>query len=116
MKYEVRQKKGKNCIAEIAELILASFKRKSGIVYCFSQKDCETAAAYLVKAGISAAPYHAGLGIEIRNRTQDDWVQDKIRVVCATIAFGMGIDKPDVRYCFTEDSIRYFYYWISTKN
>merc|ERR1719354_9697 len=98
LKYEVRQKKGKSCILEIAELILASFKRKSGIVYCFSQKDCETAAGHLVKAGISAAPYHAGLGFEVRNRTQEDWVQDKIRVVCATIAFGMGIDKPDVRY------------------
>jgi len=67
-------------------------------VYCFSQRDCESAATFLLKAGIKAAPYHAGLGYDLRNKTQNDWVQDKIRVVCATIAFGMGIDKPDVRF------------------
>jgi len=98
LKYEVRQKKGKSVIKEISDVILANFKKQSGIVYCLSKRDCDQTATALVQAGIKAAPYHAGLDTVLRNRTQDDWIQDKIRVVCATIAFGMGIDKPDVRY------------------
>jgi len=98
LKYKVIQKKGKGGIDDIVSIIEKQFKNKSGIVYCLSKKDCDSTAQDLRKAGVKAKPYHAGLGKEVRSKTQDMWVQDKIRVVCATIAFGMGIDKPDVRF------------------
>jgi len=98
LKYKVMNKKGKGGMDDIVSVILTQFKNKSGIVYCLSKKDCDSAAQDLRKAGVKAKPYHAGLGKEERSKTQDMWVQDKIRVVCATIAFGMGIDKPDVRF------------------
>ena len=70
----------------------------AGIVYCLSRKGAEDAAALLRDAGIAALPYHAGLPKEERTASQESFVRDDIRVICATVAFGMGVDKPDVRY------------------
>jgi bloom syndrome protein len=99
LQYEVRDKKGKgSTLKDIIALILKQWPKKSGIVYCFSRKECEDTAAELRKAGVSAVPYHAGLGDAERTKSQDNWIKDRVHVVCATIAFGMGIDKPDVRF------------------
>ena len=71
---------------------------ESGIVYCLSRKSCETVAAKLIANGIDADFYHAGLTSEERNETQEKFIRDDLKVVCATIAFGMGIDKSNVRW------------------
>ena len=103
LRYEIRQKKGK-VVKEMAALIKSDFHKnrryQSGIVYCLSKKDCEETARELstLVPGLTARPYHAGLAKELRSDTQDAWVQDRVHVVCATIAFGMGIDKADVRF------------------
>lgn len=76
---------------------------ESGIVYCQARKTAESLAEKLVSDGVSAAPYHAGLeGIE-RTRNQEAFLRDETRVVCATIAFGMGINKPNVRFVIHYD-------------
>lgn len=71
---------------------------KSGIVYCFSRADTEKIAEYLSKSRIPALPYHAGLSARARTEIQELFIANEVRVICATVAFGMGIDKPDVRY------------------
>ena len=76
---------------------------ESGIVYCQSRRSAEAMAAALAKAGVSAEPYHAGLDAKARSRTQERFLRDEIRVVCATIAFGMGINKPNVRFVIHAD-------------
>ncbi|MDP2434664.1 MAG: ATP-dependent DNA helicase RecQ [archaeon] len=97
--YEVRKKKGaKATVDEIAEFIQTCYPRESGIVYCFSRKETETVAAALSERGVSSTFYHANLSSEERNSLQEKWTRDKVQVICATIAFGMGIDKPDVRF------------------
>ena len=78
-------------------------ERKSGIIYCLSRKKVEELAEVLVANDIKAAPYHAGLESAKRSQTQDDFLMEKIDVIVATIAFGMGIDKPDVRYVLHYD-------------
>jgi ATP-dependent DNA helicase RecQ len=75
----------------------------SGIVYCGSRKRTEALASILMAAGMKAAAYHAGLEPELRTATQEAFVRDDIQVIVATVAFGMGIDKPDVRYVLHVD-------------
>ena len=76
---------------------------KSGIIYCQSRKTTERLAARLIQQGHQAVPYHAGLSSEERSRHQDLFQEDEVQIVCATIAFGMGINKPDVRFVIHYD-------------
>jgi ATP-dependent DNA helicase RecQ len=78
-------------------------KRESGIVYCQSRKSAEKVAAQLNERGIPARPYHAGLSADERNENQELFLRDEARVICATIAFGMGINKPNVRFVIHYD-------------
>ncbi|MCU0294276.1 MAG: RecQ family ATP-dependent DNA helicase, partial [Thermoanaerobaculaceae bacterium] len=89
-----------------AEQLLAFLRARpgdSGIVYCLSRRRTEEVAARLVAEGIAAAPYHAGLPAARRTKVQDDFLGDRLQVVVATVAFGMGIDKPDVRFVVHHD-------------
>lgn len=78
--------------------IINKYKGESGIIYCSSRKSTEDLAARLTKNGHSATCYHAGLDPDIRSQTQDRFLQNEVDIICATIAFGMGIDKPDIRF------------------
>lgn len=78
-------------------------KGESGIVYCWSRKGAESLAESLCAAGFAAATYHAGLSPDARAANQDAFLRDDIRIICATIAFGMGIDKPNVRFVVHYD-------------
>ena len=77
--------------------LLSKWRDSPAIVYCFSRQDTEDLAASLRGQGWSARAYHAGLGAEERRRTQEDFSRDRVPIIVATIAFGMGVDKPDVR-------------------
>ena len=99
--YEVRTKT-KNIEADIIRFIKHN-KGKSGIIYCLSRKKVEEIASILQVNGISAVPYHAGLDAKTRARHQDMFLMEDVEVVVATIAFGMGIDKPDVRFVIHHD-------------
>ena len=91
---KVRESIGKLCSAR---------KGESGIVYTLSRAAAESTAEYLNKLGIRALPYHAGLSSEDRTLTQDAFIRDDVDVICATVAFGMGIDKSNVRYVIHRD-------------
>jgi len=98
LKYIVTPKTGAKCLEDIIKLIKTKFSRASGIIYCLSRKDCDSTAEKLQIANIKAVSYHAGMTDKNREKVQKDWITDVHRIVCATIAFGMGIDKPDVRF------------------
>ncbi|GMT18935.1 hypothetical protein PFISCL1PPCAC_10232, partial [Pristionchus fissidentatus] len=88
--------------AKALQKVLTEMKKlypgKSGIVYCLSRAECEKVASSLQSEGFTAEEYHAGLTNERRTDVQSRWINNRIQVICATIAFGMGIDKPDVRF------------------
>ena len=99
--YEVRPKTA-NVDKDIIKFIKNN-PEKSGIIYCLSRKKVEELAEILQANGINARPYHAGMDSATRTQNQDDFLMEKIDVIVATIAFGMGIDKPDVRYVIHYD-------------
>lgn len=99
--YTVRSKSsvGKVVVDEIAEFIQESYSNsESGIVYCFSRKECEQVAAELRERGIAADYYHADMDVNAREKVHTWWSKNKLQVIVGTVAFGMGINKPDVRF------------------
>ncbi|RMB94162.1 hypothetical protein DUI87_28967 [Hirundo rustica rustica] len=106
LKYDVLPKKPKKVAMDCLEWIKKYHPHDSGIIYCLSRHECDTTAAILQKEGLAALAYHAGLTDSNRDLVQQKWVNQEgcqnmiisFQVICATIAFGMGIDKPDVRY------------------
>jgi RecQ family ATP-dependent DNA helicase len=97
--YHVKPK-GKHdvTIEDMVEWINKNYANESGIIYCLSKKDSEKVAEALTKKNISCVVYHAGLDNNLRQKNAQIWRQNKVKVIVATIAFGMGIDKPDVRF------------------
>ncbi|XP_054159168.1 uncharacterized protein LOC128957435, partial [Oppia nitens] len=111
LKFEVRMK-GFNSYNDILRMLRTNFARQSGIIYCLARKECDQLAKRLARDGIKAVAYHAGLKDPERKRIQNDWLINNYYVICATIAFGMGIDKPDVRFIIhntISKSIEHYY-------
>jgi ATP-dependent DNA helicase RecQ len=100
LRYRVIPKK--NPIVFLLQYI-SQHRNDPGIIYCLSKKETEEIAAELKKRGFSAIAYHAGLSNQVREAVQDAFIRNTVTVVCATVAFGMGIDKPDVRYVIHYD-------------
>lgn len=96
IRYRVRQKN--NARAQLLQFINAEHPQDSGIVYCLSRKKVDQTAQWLEEQGIKALPYHAGLSTSVRQKHQERFLREDEIVIVATVAFGMGIDKPDVRY------------------
>lgn len=94
---EIEVRPATNRVAQILQFV-EKREGESGIIYCLSRKGTETLAEKLQNKGIEATAYHAGLNFEQRSKVQEDFIFDKTKVVCATVAFGMGIDKSNVRY------------------
>lgn len=101
--YEIRPKKNDEAVLKNIVGFVRQREGKSGIVYVINRKTTEKVAELLNVNGFKAAPYHAGLDGKVRSKTQDDFLMERIDVVVATIAFGMGIDKPDIRYVIHYD-------------
>jgi ATP-dependent DNA helicase RecQ len=100
LQYRILQKK--DALNTISTYV-RQHRDDSGIIYCLSKKETEDLAEKLRKSGFKARAYHAGLSKKIRENVQDAFIHDNITIVCATIAFGMGIDKPDVRFVIHYD-------------
>ena len=83
--------------------MLERYKDQSGIIYCFSRKQVDELAWYLASKGYSVRPYHAGLEDSERRRNQEAFIRDDAQIIVATIAFGMGINKPNVRFVIHFD-------------
>lgn len=100
LNFEVIQKPDKPdaCIERLVTLITNKFKNKCGIVYTATIKDCEEVAKELRKHNLRVRPYHAEMDKEIRRKVHEKWITNEIQIIVGTIAFGMGIDKPDVRF------------------
>jgi len=101
--YEVRPKNKKEQTFKSIVQVIKGMDGQSGIIYVQSRKSTEEIAKVLRVNGIKAAAYHAGLDAKTRTKVQDDFLMEQIDVICATIAFGMGIDKPDVRFVIHYD-------------
>lgn len=95
--YEVRNKPS-NIYEWVRDYVLSRHAGKTGIIYCHSKQSCETTSQKLNEWGIKCMYYHAGMDPNERFDVQTQWQHNKIQLICATIAFGMGIDKPDVRF------------------
>src|SRR5712672_4084613 len=96
IRYEIVDKQ--NAPSQLQAFIKGRHAKDAGVVYCLSRAKVEDTAAALAKAGVQALPYHAGLGAGVRARNQDRFINEDGVVIVATVAFGMGIDKPDVRF------------------
>src|SRR5699024_5460708 len=96
LKLEVRPK-NKQTYDDIVLMLAQQYEGQTGIIYCLSRNDCDSLADKLTGDGFKAVAYHAGLSDTARKNVQNDWINGKFNVVVATIAFGMGIDKADVR-------------------
>jgi len=103
--HAVRKGQGSGVRETILDLVRAR-RGQPGIVYCLSRKSAESTAEFLESRGIHASAYHGGMSAEDRARTQDAFIRDDIDVVCATLAFGMGIDKSNVRFVIHRDMPR----------
>ncbi len=101
LRYEVRPKKDTKGGAILS--YLRNHRNQTGIIYCLSRKGVEELADTLRRSNIRALPYHAGLTRRAREETQEAFVRDRVQVIVATVAFGMGIDKPDVRFVIHHD-------------
>ncbi|XP_026191884.1 ATP-dependent DNA helicase Q-like 1 [Cyclospora cayetanensis] len=98
LRYEVLPKQRLRWVQQVVELVRDNFKGVCGIVYCLSQRDCEKVAEGLEDAGIAAAFYHAKLDADRREQVQRSWMDNRNKVIVATLAFGMGVNKKDVRF------------------
>ena len=96
--YEILPKIKKSQTDESIVRFIKSMKTKSGIIYTLNRKTTEELANILMANGIKAVAYHAGLDSKLRSERQDQFLNEDVQVICATIAFGMGIDKPDIRF------------------
>lgn len=96
--YEIRHKVNDDWAIRNIVMYIKGQEGKSGIVYVLNRKSAEKIAEILCVNGVKAAPYHAGIEGKLRSKTQDDFLNEEINVIVATVAFGMGIDKPDIRF------------------
>ncbi|WIA10092.1 hypothetical protein OEZ85_010299 [Tetradesmus obliquus] len=114
LRYEVRHKpaSAEAAAQDICDWIAEHGSRQSGIVYCLTRKDCEVLASQLVAAGLTAAHYHADMEPAARQAAHSSWSSGAVQVMVATVAFGMGINKPDVRWvlhaCLSKSLENYY--------